>query len=947
MNFKSLTILYFLSILLIACKAEIEREESISVAKVTVNYFNNPLGIDDLEPRITWTMSSNLRNKQQSAYQIKVASSQQALNHVEDLLWDTGKTVSNQNSNVRYKGKALKSGQQYYFQIKVWDESDVASKWSKISFWTMGLLDKNDWKAKWIGYKTNDNDKNDPLHLPGAPYLRKSFSLKENVKKASLYVSSLGVFEMSVNGKNIGDDILTPGWTDYNKRVYYKTYDISKDLIQGKNALGAIIADGWYAGYVGPKELSNPRNRELYGLHPALLCQLEIEYENGAKEVIVSDKSWKAKEGPWVYADLLMGTGYNANLELPNWNTQGFDDQNWESAFLHEGTQGELQAYPGNTIQVYDELVPIKITEPKSGTFIFNMGQNFAGHSRLKINGTKNDSIIIRYGERLHDDGTLMTENLRFARATDTYILKGKGLETWEPKFTYHGFQYVEVTGLKTKPNKNTMTGIAFGSATPMTSSFTSSDETLNRMFENVVWTQRSNFMDVPTDSPQRDERLGWLGDVQIFSKSALYNANLASFNAKWLTDVRDAQYDFGAYSTFAPRPYPKLVWYSPGWMEAGVMVPYNTYKFYGDTKIIEDHYESMTQFMDYHIEKSKKVKFYPENSWTEVNPKGGFGDWLEMTDKHTAHDIMASLYYQNVLKMMAEMSTAIGNEDKAIYYQSTYDESVAAFIDHYINKDGKFEIDESAYGDGKGYFEGEKGFTGHSQSAYATALYFDVLPDELKAKAGKQLVELIEQNNNLPSSGILGIRQLLPALSAIDRSDLAYGILLNKEYPSWGFQIKNGATTIWERWNSYTPEQGFNGAMNAKMNSFNHYAFGAYSQYLFSGLAGIDTEGAGFKNIIVRPDLGDYSLTNVNGEYESINGKIVSSWTIKDSTYTLKVEIPVNTQAKVYVPTKNDGEITESGKPINSENVIFLENEGNYKVFTVFSGSYLFESKL
>ncbi|MBC3757281.1 family 78 glycoside hydrolase catalytic domain [Hyunsoonleella sp. SJ7] len=939
-------VLIFLSIILIhSCSKK--AENNISINKTTVNYFESPLGIDDANPSISWTMSSNERNKKQTAYQIKVASLKESLNTDDNILWDSGKLLSGQNSQVRYAGKALQSGQHCYFKVRVWDENDVASAWSEVNIWTMGLLKKSDWKAKWIGYKTTDKNKKDTLHLPPPPYLRKSFTTKAKIKNATLYVTALGAFEMSLNGEKIGKDLLAPGWSDYNKRIYYKTYNVTSHLTEGKNTIGAILGDAWYAGYVGPKVLSKPRNRELYGLHPGLLSQLEIEYDNGEKDIITSDESWKANEGPFIYADLLMGVAYNANLELPNWNTTNYDDTDWNPVFIHEGTEGVIQAYPGNSIQVYDEIEPIEITEPKKDTYIFNLGQNFAGHARLQVSGDKNDTIVIRFGERLHDDGRLMTENLRFARATDTYILKGEGTEIWEPKFTYHGFQYVEVTGLKAKPNKKTITGIPFGSSIPFESSFTSSDEVLNKMYQNVLWTQHSNFMEVPTDSPQRDERLGWLGDVQIFSRSALYNANIGAFNAKWFADVRDAQYDNGLYAVFAPRPYPKLVWFSPGWMEAGVMVPYNTYKFYNDTKVIENHYESMTRFMDYHIEKSKVDKFYPEHSWPEARPEGGFGDWLSMTEKHLSHDILASMHYQYALKIMSEMSGAIGKQEKADYYKALYNESVSAFIKHYIDEDGKFQIDEAVYGEAKGYFEGERGFTGHTQSAYATAIYFDLLPPELKEKAGKHLVDLLAENNNLPSSGILGIRQLLPALSSIGRSDLAYEILLKKDYPSWGFQVKNGATTIWERWNSYTPEDGFNGEMNAKMNSFNHYAFGAFSQFLFSDIAGINTKGAGFNDIVIKPKLGNMTLTDVNAKYASINGDIVSSWSIDGSNFNLKVEIPVNTKASVYIPSKEGSVVSESGSEIDSKLIKFVKQEGDYKVYEIGSGSYKFQSEI
>ncbi|XCF06353.1 family 78 glycoside hydrolase catalytic domain [Tamlana crocina] len=942
---KKITLIFLSLILLYSC--EKKTDNSITISKITVNYFDNPWGIDDPNPSINWIMTSNGRNKKQTAYQIKVASLKEDLDNDKNILWDSGKLISEQNSQIRYAGKTLQSGQHCYFKIRVWDENDVASAWSETNMWTMGLLKKSDWKAKWIGYKTTDKNKKDTLHLPPPPYLRKSFTTKPNIKNATLYITALGAFEVSLNGKKIGNDLLAPGWSDYNKRIYYKTYNVIDYLKKGENTIGAILGDAWYAGYVGPKVLSKPRNRELYGLHPGLLSQLEIEYDNGDKDIITSDENWKANEGPFVYADLLMGAEYNANLELTNWNTNNYDDKNWSPVYIHQGTEGVIQAYPGNSIQVYDEIIPIEITEPEKGTYIFNLGQNFAGHARLQVQGNKNDTIVIRFGERLHDDGKLMTENLRFARATDTYILKGEGVETWEPKFTYHGFQYVEVTGLKTKPTKETITGIPFGSSIPFESSFTSSDEILNRMYQNVIWTQHSNFMEVPTDSPQRDERLGWLGDVQIFSRSALYNANIGAFNRKWFADLRDAQYDNGPYAVFAPRPYPKLVWYSPGWMEAGVMVPYNTYKFYNDTKVIENHYESMTRFMDYHIEKSKVHKFYPEHSFTDARPIGGFGDWLSMTDKHLSHDILASMHYQYALKIMSEMSAAIGNQEKANYYKVLYNESVTAFIKHYIDEDGKFQIDEAVYGDGKGYFEGEKGFTGHTQSAYATAIYFDLLPPNLKEKAGKHLVDLLAKNNNLPSSGILGIRQLLPALSSIGRSDLAYEILLKKDYPSWGFQIKNGATTIWERWNSYTPENGFNGEMNAEMNSFNHYAFGAFSQFLFSDIAGIKTKDAGFNNIIIKPKLGNMSLSHASGKYASINGNITSSWSIEGHYFNLEVEIPVNTSATVYIPSKEGNNVLESGHEIDSNLIKFLKQEGEYKMYEIGSGSYKFKSEI
>lgn len=931
-------------ILLVACSTETKKT---SIQKTSLNYFENPLGIDDPEPRFSWVATSEGHNKMQSAYRILVAASVDDLDK-EIAYWDSGKVTSDENTHIRYQGKALQSGQKYYYKIMIWDEKDAASDWSDNQYWVMGLLKEEDWKAEWIGFKTVDTNKKDTLNLPPPAYLKKEFTTEAKVKSAILHCTALGVYEPMLNGQKISEDILTPGWSDYTRRVYYNTYDVGNMIKEGNNTLKIILADGWYSGYVGPKELSNPKNRELYGEHPAFLGQLDIEYENGEKRTIVSDMSWKGREGPLIYADLLMGTGYNANLEIENQGDSGSDSKVWKDVYAHPGTKGVLEAYPGNTIQVYDTLKPQEIKELTEGTYIFDLGQNFAGRTRLRVKGNKNDTLILRHGEMLYPDGFLMTENLRFARAKDMYILKGDGTEIWEPKFTYHGFRYVEVSGLSEKPTKETLTGIAFSSATPMESSFTSSDSILNRMYENIRWTQRSNFMDVPTDSPQRDERLGWLGDIQIFSKSALYNANLGAFFSKWFVDLRDAQYEFGPYANFAPQPYPELVWYSPGWMEAGVMVPYNTYKFYGDTKMIADHYESMRRFMDYHIEKSSEAGyFYPENSWTEIGPKGGFGDWLSMTDKNLAHDLMASMYFQTALRMMAEMSAALDKPEEEAYYQKVFDISISNFMEHYMNEDGIFKIDESAYGDGEGYFEGFKGFTGHTQSAYATAIYFDLLPDEQEKKAGRHLTDLLVKNDTLPTSGILGIRQLLPALSKIGRSDLAYQILLNKAYPGWGFQVKHGATTIWERWNSYTPKDGFNGEMNTKMNSFNHYAFGAFSQFLFEQVGGIRAEGVGFDSIVIRPELGDGSLKSAAVRYASLNGEIGSTWKLEGPSLLIEIDIPFNTTAEVYVPTKAGGKVSETtGASIEKT---FSQNIGDtkYEVYKVGSGHYEFESQI
>lgn len=793
---------------------------------------------------------------------------------------------------------------------------------------TVTIIPIDIWRANWIAYATIDSNLTDTLILPPPAYFRKIFTVDREVDRAVLHFTALGLADIHINGERITEDRFLPGWSDYTQRLYYLSYEVTELLKTGENTVEATLADGWYAGYVGPKSLSEPLNRNLYGSEPALLVQLDIDHVDGQRQSIVTDSSWQATTGPLRYADLLMGEGFDANRKPGPWS----------DVKLRTDTIEVPTPYLGNTTRPYDELIAVAITEPSPGTYLIDFGQNFAGHVRLAYRGDTRDTITLRHGEMLNDDGSLMTENLRFARATDTYVASGEGEEVWEPRFTYHGFRYVEVTGLTGRPDTDLLTGIAVSASTPLTSTLASSDTLLKRLYDNIIWTQRSNFIEVPTDSPQRDERLGWLGDAQIFSRTALYNAYLHDFYGKWLADVRDAQYDFGAYANFAPRPYPDLVWYSPGWMEAGIMVPYNDYRFYGDTSILSNHYASMEHYFEFTIEKSAATGyFYPENSWTEIGPKGGFGDWLSLTEKHLSHDLMASMYFAYSLRIMSEMSEALGKTERMTYYRNIYEKAVGGFTEHYVGPGGKFVIDAGAYGDGEGYFEGEKGFTGHTQSGYATAIYFDLLPDSLRQLAADHLVDLVVAADTLPTSGILGIRQLLPALSRIGRSDLAYAMVLSTEYPGWGFQIANGATTVWERWNSYTREEGFNGEMNTTMNSFNHYAFGAVGQWLFQEALGIEEAEPGFDGVVIQPRP-DQRVDRLAGTYKSVKGTISSEWEITDAGFRFEVSIPINMPATVLLPAPSGATLLQDGRE-----VLPVYRDGHFQV-EVGPGRHRFE---
>lgn len=908
-------------------------------------YKVNPV-IDVKNPRFSWILNSNERGQYQTAYQIIVATSPDKIEPGKADLWNSEKVISDKTYQIEYKGKPLTSRGICYWKVRSWDKNGIPGAWSKPAIWEMGLLNKGEWKAEWIGLDLNNLGKGKVYHLPPAPYLRKEIELNGKVKKARLYVTALGLYEFYINGKRIGNDYLTPGWTDYNKRVYYQTYDVTNNLHAGKNALGSILSYGWYAGYVGYALLvQNPKVRGFYSKVPTLMAQLEVEYDNGKTEKFVTDTSWKANYGPIVESDILEGEKYDARKEFNGWSTVGYNDVAWKKVEVYPKADRQIECHPGNPIQVTQIIHPKSITQREDEKYIFDMGQNFAGVVTLKVKGNAGDTVVIRYGEMLYPDGRLMTENLRMARATDTYILKGDpDGEVWTPKFTYHGFQYVEVSGLKEKPDTGTITGLVLGSNTPVTGSFECSNPMINKLYSNIVWTQRSNFMDIPTDCPQRDERLGWTADAQIYISSAVYNRDVAAFFTKWLTDLNDAQLPNGAYPVFAPFPDIRATdSYSPGWMEAGIIVPYQIYKTYDDTRLIKKYWSSMVKFMNFLEKKSKGKYFFTEGSFEEIDPKGGYGDWLSI-GKKTSPDMLATMYYGYCASMMSEMAKAINNKEQAKYYSGLFNKIKNAFLKHYVASDGRLKCNAKAYGSGAGYVDGQLGFSGNTQTAYDNAIYMHMLPDSLVAKAGEYLNQLILDNNGYLTTGFLGVKALLPALSMTGHNETAYQLLLNKGYPSWGYEIENGATTIWERWNSYTKGQGF----MAGMNSFNHYSFGSVCEWMFKYMAGIKTDGPAYKHIIIKPEISKEEITYAQASLNTMNGRIFSSWKINGHKLIINVIIPINTNANIYIPARDESSVQEDNKKLGEIKGMKVQKfENNCLLIKVGSGEYSFESQL
>jgi len=877
----------------------------MKLTNLRCEYLRDPLGIDVRRPRLSWVLESDRRGQKQTAYRILVASSEENLRNDIGDLWDSGKVGSDETAHIAYAGKPLRSRMRCYWKVRVWDEAGRASAWSEPAMWSMGLLEESDWKAQWIGFDEPRKNLSGELILPPPRYLRKDFKLSKPIRRATLYATALGLYEVHINGQRIGEDYFTPGWTDYNKRVYYNTYDVTDILNQGDNAIGAVLADGWYSGYVG-----FGHQRDHYGKKTRLRAQIVIDYEDGTSEVVATDRTWRASTGPLLEADFLMGETYDARREMPGWDEPGFDSTGWKPVNVSSNITAAVEAYPGVTIRRFRELKPVTITEPKPGVFVFDMGSNFAGFARLKVKAPRGKEIKLRFAERLNPDGTIYTENLRSARATDTYICRGDGREIWEPRFTYHGFQYVELTGYPGRPGRDAVTGVEITSSTPVAGHFECSNRMLNKLYRNICQTQRANFMEVPTDCPQRDERLGWTGDAQIYIRTACWNSDVAAFFNKWLVDLTDAQREDGQFPSVAPLKVAGSDG-GPAWADAGVICPWTIYEVYGDRQILERHYDAVKRF----------IAFCERRSPGLLPPKEFhcYGDWLSV-GADTPKDVLAEAYFAYSTRLLARIAEALGRRKDAATYYRLYEDIKAAFNRAYVADDGRIK--------------------GDTQTVYVLALAFDLVDGDKRNRAIQYLIDDIKSRGWHLSTGFVGTKDLMLVLTKIGRTDVAYRLLHNDTFPSWGFSIKHGATSIWERWDGWTPDKGF---QDPGMNSFSHYAFGAVGQWMFENIGGINTDGPGFKRILIRPRPGG-KIRWARVTYRSIRGLIVSDWKIRDNRFELKISIPANTTATVFIPAKDPADIREGGMPADkADGVEFLRLEEGNAVFAVESGDYNF----
>lgn len=1107
-----------------------DKGSPVSIHNLRCEYLNSPLGIDVTQPRLSWELIAGENAMGQSAYQILVASDPALLMENKANLWNSGRVNSNQTNQIKYKGNVLQSRTYYYWKVRIWDKKGEVSNWSAITYWSVGLLNIKDWRAKWIGaatgqvpkeqqyyinhgyrsgiapspeanewiiidlgkneeinemrlfpvqplkktpwlmlmkdhsenaksylfpvqfkidlsenedfreYKTiadesredysqegvrpyikrfdsqkaryvrlrvfklspldtaqysypirlrsdsqgskpaktnpvgyafalaefevfgntNENlalnkpvkeshqypalqpatrenwspevlvdgfleanaEKPNSIGIPPSPLLRKEFEIKKKLKSALLYVTALGLYEARINGQKVGSQVLAPEWTDYYHRVQYQVYDVTSFLNDGMNTIGAMLADGWYAGAV----FSHP-NRGSYGFNRRLIAQLEINYSDGTNNIVPTDESWKIFDnGPIQQASIFDGELFDATLWQKGWDEPGFNDASWQKVIIDTTVSINLSAQMNEPIKVIKELQPVSVFKVKENTYIFDLGQNIAGWIRLSIPYNTDGKIIFRYGEMLNEDSTLYTANLRGAKQTDTYIAGKEEQIHYEPRFTYHGFRYVQISGLPQVPSLNSITAKVVASASPSAGSFETSNSAINKLWRNIVWTQRGNMHSVPTDCPQRDERAGWTGDAQVFSQTAIFNMDMAGFFTKWIRDIRDSQAEDGRFSDWAPSVGTWWNHYnSPGWADAGIIVPWKMFLNYSDTTVLEKQYGSMKKFID---------NIFQQNHdfiWRNVRGEM-YGDWLN-GDEISYYDyprqggkvpdeVYSTAFFAYSTGIASEIAKVLDKKQEEKYYGSLADSIKNAFRREFISDDGRI--------------------TGNTQAGYALALEFDIVPENLKRKAVGHMVDCLLQYDNRMSTGIQSTIRLMNQLSENGYSDIAYRLLESKRFPSWLYSIDQGATTIWERWDGYVKGRGL---QNAGMNSFNHYAIGAVGEWMFRHILGINysTENPGYRHVIIKPEPGG-SLIWAKGTYHSINGAIAVSWTKDREKFELDIQIPVNTVATVILPVLGKKIAVNGSTTKKTPGVHFINEDEGEKKLLVQSGRYRFK---
>ena len=881
----------------------------LKIVGLRTEYKENPMGIDTREPRFSWQMQSDRRGVAQSAYQIIVTRAASEMRNLP--VWDTGKVNSDESIQHAYNGQPLQSGQRYEWRVRVWDKGSTASDWSEPASFEMGQLQPSDWKANWI-----EPDIQEDTKKPGpVPMLRREFKLNGVIQRARAYVTSHGLYELHLNGQRVGDQVFAPGWTSYNKRLQYQTYDVTALLKNGENAIGALVGNGWYRGEIG---FGGQRN--YYGDHVALLAQIDVTYRDGRHEIIATDQNWKSATGPILMSEIYHGETYDARLEKPGWDVSGFADGQWSGVRVVDGRRDDLIAPEGPPVRKIQELKPVKIFKTPAGDTVADMGQNMVGWVRLRVQGAAGNTVTIRHAEVLDKQGNFYTENLRGAKETVRYTLKGGGVETFEPHFTFQGFRYVAIDGYPGDVTPESVTGIVIHSDITPASEFETSNPLINQLQHNIIWGQKGNFLDVPTDCPQRDERLGWTGDAQVFAATAMFNMDTAGFFTKWLKDMTADQLESGAVPHVIPNVLGSRGGGSAAWADSSTIIPWTVYLNYGDKRVLESQYETMKKWVEYERKRAGDDYIWDGDQH--------FGDWLAFATNQadypgatTSKDLIATAMFAHSTDLLQRTAEVLGKHDDAEQYLDLLSKIKNAFRKEFVTQTGRV---------------GE-----NTQTAYAVALQFDLLPEDLRGVAAKRLADEVRTRGHL-TTGFVGTPYLCHVLSRYGYLDEAYKLLNRDRYPSWLYPVKQGATTIWERWDGQKPDGSF---QDKSMNSFNHYAYGAIGDWMYEVGAGIAIDPAkpGYKHILVQPQPGG-GFTSMKASHQTMYGKVSSAWTMNTDKFELAVEIPSNTTATVLLPKTQLATVSENGQPLASGNgIISLKQNGDSVIVEIGSGKYRF----
>ena len=857
----------------------------VRLRDLRVEYRTNPIDIGTGTPRFSWKIEADDRGVKQSAYAIEVALD----GGFGSPLWQSGKVLSRESHLVRYgetpAAPSLESSKRYFWRVKVWDHRGAESPWSEAAFFETTLLGAGEWQAVFISAE----DENAGARSAGT-LLRKEFVVSGPVKSARLYAGAKGLYRAVVNGRRAGAEVLSPGWTEYKERLLFQTYDVTDSVSPGANVLGLMIGPGWYkgdlAGWLG--------KRNVFGKRAAGIAQLRLEYDDGRVEIIPTDASWQGAPGPVVYSEIYHGETYDARLEQPRWDEPGFTGAGWKPVYIESTDTGILRPQDGPPVKEQECLKPRSLFTTPQGERVIDFGQNISGWVRFKVRGQAGDRVKLRHAETLDAAGNFYTENLRSAKQTITYTLKGGGLETYSPFFTFQGFRYVAVDEYPGALDLDNFEAVAVYSDMRPAGEFSCSYPKLNQFISNARWSMKDNFVDIPTDCPQRDERLGWTGDAEIFCRAAAYFMETAPFFKKWLRDLAVSQFPDGR----VPHVVPDILNLSPAgdkinteagscaWADAAVIIPWTLYTYFGDREILEEQYPSMKKWVEYIRGAAQDGLLF--------NTGFHFGDWVALDAKEgsyfgaTPNDLTATAFYAYSASLLARSAAILGKGEDAARYNKLREDIGEAYRKEFFTPSGRLAA--------------------RTQTAHILSLAFDLTPASYKQRTVDTLVALIAEQNNHLSTGFVGTPFVCQVLADNGHLELAYELLLKEDFPSWLYQVTQGATTVWEHWDGLKPD----GTMwSPDMNSFNHYAYGAISDWVFSAVGGLDTdrEHPAFARSILRPCPGG-GITWAETKYESVYGRIALRWETGGGKIALSVTVPPNTEAELTLPRAKPGTI-------------------------------------